>query len=153
MAGNIYLLGGLFGALPPGRGVDQTQVTAQGVVTFAIENSVQASEMLQNPSVEATFDRIEWSTLPFNFCQVNLDYQTPRSTSFSLAQNVSQPLTSTSLRSEITGGLNATSRAITPRISNVPQASSPGATVNLNALAFAQVKIRGYQVDMNPGSP
>lgn len=149
LTGNFYLLQGQGNTLPAGQGIDKTL----GNNVYTIENSVQASQMLADPSVETTTDRAEWSTLPFLFCQVNLDYQNTRSLTFSLAQNVTQPLTATNLRAEITCGINATGRSILPRISNAAQVSLPGQTLNLNAVNPVQVKLRGYQVDMNPSSP
>jgi len=155
--GNLYMLGALANQLPYGNGIDQVtyQTGGSGVLTnYTIENSVQASQMLYDPWAETIADRVEWVTLPFNFCNVAMDYTTPRSSTFSRAQQSIQPLTATSLRSEVGCGLNTTARAILPRISNAAQVSGGGnPVININALNIVQVKLRGYRVDMNPGAP
>lgn len=143
-AGNAYGLGLVTGA-------DLTVASSTGALTaFAVELSVEPSEMGYDPWVETTFDRVQFVTLPFTRCDAFVDYTTTRfpGGAYSTAQAVGQSAAAQSIQGEIDVGVNTTGRLIRPRIRQQPVVESAGGT-----LAIVQIKVRGYQTDMNPGAP
>lgn len=120
-----------------------------GFNTYAIEYSIEANEMLYDPMIETQFDRIEWVTLPYTYCDVLADYKSTLSASYSTALNNLQPVTAATYRGEVSVGTDAYGRFLRPRLRNTPHKNS----LNMNCLAVTHVKVTGAQVDMYPGAP
>lgn len=147
--GGVYTMGG--NGAPGGVGFDQTVVVGGALGSATIEAQLTVSDMAYDPMAETLFDRIQFVTLPFTARVAStVDYQLTRASAFSVAQLVQLPNGNTT-RSEVDVGVNATARALRPRITNLPQlVAGLGAP---SALSIVQCRVMGSRVDMNPGAP